>query len=74
MAKYVTIQVARREPPPRSEAGGERCKRCSTALAEGELQQSLWVCPHCGYHYPMPAHERVALLADRGSATFIAEE
>ena len=74
MAKYVTIQVARREPPPAPEAAGERCKKCGAALAEGELERSLHVCPHCSYHYPLPAHERVAQLADKGTVDFTAEE
>jgi acetyl-CoA carboxylase carboxyl transferase subunit beta len=74
MAKYVTIQVARREPPPLPEPTGERCKKCSTPLAEGELERSLRVCPHCSYHYPLPAHERVAQLADKGTVSFTAEE
>jgi acetyl-CoA carboxylase carboxyl transferase subunit beta len=74
MAKYVTIQVTRKEPPPAPEAAGERCKKCSTALQPGDLEQNLRVCPHCAYHYPLPAHERVAQLADKGTATFIAEE
>lgn len=74
MAKYVTIQVARREPPPSPEAAGERCKKCNAVLQEGDLEQNLRVCPHCGHHYPLPSHERVAQLADKGTATFIAEE
>ena len=74
MAKYVTIQVTRREPPVSPEAEGERCKRCSEILADGDLEQNLRVCPHCGYHYPVPAHERVAQLTDTGTASFLAEE
>jgi acetyl-CoA carboxylase carboxyl transferase subunit beta len=74
MAKYVTIQVARKEPPPGPDAAGERCKKCSTLLGEGELERSLGVCPHCSFHYPLPSHERVAQLADKGSVSFIAEE
>ena len=74
MAKYVTIQVTRKEPPPGPEAAGERCKKCNAALQPGDLEQNLRVCPHCAYHYPLPAHERVAQLADKGTATFIAEE
>lgn len=74
MAKYVTIQVARREPPPEPEAAGERCKKCNAPLEEGELERSLRVCPHCSHHFPLPAHERVAQLADKGTVSFVAEE
>lgn len=74
MAKYVTIQVARREPPPPPQPPGEHCKKCNSPLSPGELERSLRVCPHCGHHYPLPAHERVAQLADRGTVSFVAEE
>jgi acetyl-CoA carboxylase carboxyl transferase subunit beta len=74
MAKYVTVQVTRREPPPSAEATGPQCKKCRHALADGELEANLHICPHCGYHHPMPAHSRVALLADSGSVSLIAEE
>jgi len=74
MAKYVTIRLPRREPPPPPREEGERCKNCTALLAPGELERSLRVCPHCGYHYPMPAHERIASLADAGTVSFLAEE
>ena len=74
MAKYVTVQVTRREPPPPVEASGPQCKKCRQGLQEGELERNLQICPHCGYHYPMPAQARVALLADAGSVSFIADE
>ena len=32
------------------------------------------MCPHCSYHYPLPSHERVAQLADKGTVTFVGEE
>jgi acetyl-CoA carboxylase carboxyl transferase subunit beta len=75
MAKYVTVQVTRREPPAAPvEATGPQCKKCRQPLEDGELERNLHLCPHCGYHYPMPAPARVALLADSGSVTFIADE
>jgi acetyl-CoA carboxylase carboxyl transferase subunit beta len=74
MAKYVTVQVTRREPPAPVEATGPQCKKCRHPLADGELEQNLHICPHCGNHYPMPAHARVSLLADAGSVSFIADE
>jgi acetyl-CoA carboxylase carboxyl transferase subunit beta len=74
MAKYVTIQVLPKEPLASQQAEGERCKKCNKALEKGQLKSNLRVCPHCSYHYPLPAHERVAQLADAGSATFIGEE
>jgi acetyl-CoA carboxylase carboxyl transferase subunit beta len=74
MAKYVTIQVVPKQQPQAQQAEGERCKKCNSPLDKAELKKQLRVCPHCSYHYPLPAHERVAQLADPGSATFIGEE
>lgn len=74
MAKYVTVQVTRREPPAPVEPTGPQCKKCRHGLLDGELEQNFHICPHCGYHYPMPAHARVSLLADGGSVTFVADE
>jgi acetyl-CoA carboxylase carboxyl transferase subunit beta len=48
-------------PPPR------QCTRCRGALDGTELYERLRVCPHCGYHYPLGARERIAALADPGS-------
>lgn len=74
MAKYVTVQVTRKEPPVVSAGAGERCKKCGVALAKGELEASLNVCPHCGHHFLVSAHARVAQLADPGTVSYIAEE
>jgi acetyl-CoA carboxylase carboxyl transferase subunit beta len=74
MAKYVTVQVTRKEPPVEPAEEGEHCKKCAALLAEGELDGSLGVCPHCGYHYPLPAHTRVAQIADADSTVFMGEE
>ncbi len=74
MAKYVTIKVARKEPSPEPQAAGEQCKNCNAALQDGELERHLRVCPHCSFHYPMPSHERVASLADKGTVTFVGED
>lgn len=74
MAKYVTVQVTRKDPPPPQAEEGERCKKCSAPLAEGELERSLGVCPHCGHHFPVRASVRVAQLADDGTSRAIGEE
>jgi len=74
MAKYVTIQVTRKEPPAAPAVEGEHCKKCNAALDEGELERSLRVCPHCGHHYPLPSHIRIAQIADLDSVSFMSEE
>jgi len=74
MAKYVTIQVTKKEPPAAPAGDGERCKKCSAPLSAAELEASLAVCPHCGHHFPIPAHTRIAQLADAGTVAFIGEQ
>ena len=73
MAKYVTVQVTRREPPAPVEPTGPQCKKCRHGLQDGALEKNLHICPHCGYHYPMPGHSRISLLADADSVSFIAD-
>ncbi|MBI3974870.1 MAG: acetyl-CoA carboxylase carboxyltransferase subunit alpha [Armatimonadetes bacterium] len=43
------------------------CPRCRDVIADNTLQANLRVCPTCGAHLTMPAHERSALLADPAS-------
>ncbi len=43
------------------------CPRCKADLGATALAASLYVCPHCHLHLPMPAQERVAQLADARS-------
>ncbi len=44
-----------------------KCENCKALLFKGELESNLMVCPKCGYHFPMPAKERLYMLLDRGS-------
>ncbi|MGH3142805.1 MAG: acetyl-CoA carboxylase carboxyltransferase subunit beta, partial [Gaiellales bacterium] len=43
------------------------CPSCSSHFRDEELRASLRVCTQCGHHFPMPARERIAYLADPGS-------
>ena len=45
------------------------CPRCQSHYRDDELDAALWVCPHCGHHFPMHAGARVRQLADEGSFT-----
>jgi len=47
------------------------CPNCDSHYRDDELAVSLYVCGHCGHHFPMPARARVAWLADPG--TFVEE-
>ncbi len=43
-----------------------KCLECDAALFKPDLEQSLQVCVHCGYHFRLGARERLALLFDEG--------
>jgi acetyl-CoA carboxylase carboxyl transferase subunit beta len=42
------------------------CEECDARLYKGELEESLQVCVHCGYHFRLGARERLAMLFDDG--------
>lgn len=44
-----------------------KCSSCGSAIYEKDLKVRFGVCPSCEFHYPLPAPDRVRLLADRGS-------
>lgn len=63
-----------RSPEPETESGlgpvdsvFTKCRRCGQPVYEKELSARFNVCPHCEFHYPLPARSRVRLLTDSGS-------
>ncbi|MEI7814628.1 MAG: acetyl-CoA carboxylase, carboxyltransferase subunit beta [Coriobacteriia bacterium] len=44
-----------------------KCDGCKRTIYEGELVQSLRVCPTCGFHFDLTAPQRIDMLADEGS-------
>ncbi|MCA1716229.1 MAG: acetyl-CoA carboxylase, carboxyltransferase subunit beta [Actinobacteria bacterium] len=44
-----------------------KCEGCGQPIYEKELKARFNVCPHCQFHFPLSAPERVRLLADEGS-------
>ena len=44
-----------------------KCERCGQPIYERDLAARFSVCPHCEFHYPLAAPQRVRLLTDRGS-------
>ena len=62
----VDVTVERRDEPRTD--GGPRdpntCPTCKSHYRDEELQASLRLCTQCGHHFPMPARERIASLAD----------
>jgi acetyl-CoA carboxylase carboxyl transferase subunit beta len=44
-----------------------KCPDCDASLYKGQLEESLQVCIHCGYHFRLGARERLAMIFDNGS-------
>jgi acetyl-CoA carboxylase carboxyl transferase subunit beta len=44
-----------------------KCDGCEAHLYKRDLDESLQVCKHCGYHFRFGAHERLAMLFDDGN-------
>ena len=44
-----------------------KCKKCSTMVFDKELDENLKVCPHCQFHFPISARERILSLVETGS-------
>ena len=53
--------------PARQEKHPNTCPSCGSHYRDDELAVALYVCVHCGHHYPMPAQARIDWLADPGS-------
>ena len=45
----------------------ETCPACSKATPRRELVANRYVCPLCGYHYPVGAYYRLSLVLDKGT-------
>jgi acetyl-CoA carboxylase carboxyl transferase beta subunit len=64
----IDVQVEHRHaPPPAGEKHPNTCPKCGSHYRDDELDAALWVCTHCGHHFPMRARTRIAWYADEGS-------
>lgn len=63
--KYATIpsEQAKKDIP---EGIMTKCKQCGTIIYTKELLNNLKVCAKCGYHFPLTAYERLAMILDDG--------
>ena len=52
----------------------DKCSRCGAVAAKAELARSLYVCPNCGYHHPIGAYLRLAMVLDAKSFRELNEE
>jgi acetyl-CoA carboxylase carboxyl transferase beta subunit len=73
MSGHVDVSIEQKGTPP--QADGKRhpntCPKCESHYRDDELEAGLFVCAHCGHHFPVPARKRVDQLADAG--TFVEE-
>jgi acetyl-CoA carboxylase carboxyl transferase subunit beta len=68
MASRIDVSIEHRGPDPDDgRPHPNTCPACNSHYRDDELEQRLWVCPHCGHHFPVRARERVAQLADGGT-------
>ena len=44
-----------------------KCESCGSMLFLKEFEARHRVCSNCGYHFTMPARERITLVVDEGS-------
>jgi acetyl-CoA carboxylase carboxyl transferase subunit beta len=51
-------------PPPKHP---NTCPSCHSHYRDDELEAALWVCTHCGHHFPMRARARIDSLLDDGT-------
>src|SRR5918994_3193091 len=64
----IDVQVETNDAPPTdSKKHPNTCPKCQSHFRDDELEENLWVCSHCGHHFPMRARARIASLADEGS-------
>jgi acetyl-CoA carboxylase carboxyl transferase beta subunit len=64
---HVSIEHKNAPEPASGRAHPNTCPKCDSHYRDDELDANLWVCPHCGHHFPMRARARIAQLADEGS-------
>jgi acetyl-CoA carboxylase carboxyl transferase beta subunit len=68
MSSRIDVSVEHKNaPPPPEKRHPNTCPSCSSHYRDDELEAALWVCAHCGHHFPMSARSRIAHLADDGS-------
>src|SRR2546425_894722 len=68
MTSRIDVSIEHRgTPEPPGKKHPNTCPECDSHYRDDELEAALWVCPHCGHHFPMKARSRIASLADDGS-------
>ena len=62
--KFTLVKVKKKDIP----AGlWSKCPECDSPTYKKELLNNLNVCPKCGFHLPLTAHQRINLFIDDGT-------
>ncbi len=61
------IKTDRDSRPEIPEGLWTKCEGCGEALFQTVLEQNLWTCPNCNYHFRVPARSYLAYLTDPDS-------
>src|ERR671925_647009 len=68
MSSRIDVSIeTRNAPEPPGKKHPNTCPACDSHYRDDELEAAVWVCPHCGHHFPMRARARIASLTDQGS-------
>src|SRR5512138_1009961 len=67
LVDLLTFFGRRREEDLPAPARSGACPECGAALDGSEVYERVRVCPACRHHFPVPARERIAQLADPDS-------
>ncbi|MCX5708132.1 MAG: acetyl-CoA carboxylase, carboxyltransferase subunit beta [Candidatus Omnitrophica bacterium] len=62
--KYTIVRLKKKEIP---EGLWTKCEGCGEVLFNKNLDENLFVCPKCDYHFSLVASARIALLVDKGT-------
>src|ERR671929_622236 len=64
----IDVQVEHKHaPPPADKKHPNTCPKCGSHYRDDELDAALWVCAHCGHHFPMRARARIEWYTDTGT-------
>jgi acetyl-CoA carboxylase carboxyl transferase subunit beta len=63
----IDVSIETKDAPPAPRRDPNTCPSCQSHYRDDELEANLWLCSHCGHHFPMTARARIESLADRGS-------
>jgi acetyl-CoA carboxylase carboxyl transferase subunit beta len=64
--KYATVP-SKRSGQEIPEGIVMKCPKCKKIMYVKELKKHLYVCQSCGYHYPLGAFDRAAMIFDKGT-------